>query len=38
MIVIRSLCRFIPLEAFSFLFNDGSGWHDTISSTKVINI
>ena len=37
-IVIRSLCRFIPLEAFSFLFNDGSGWHDTISSTKVINI
>ena len=38
MIAIRSLCRFIPLEAFSFLFNDGSGWHDTISSTKVINI
>jgi len=37
-IVIRSLCRFIPLEAFSFLFNDGSGWHDTISRTKVINI
>ena len=37
MIVIRSLCRFIPFEAFSFLFNDGSGWHDTISNTKVIN-
>ncbi len=37
MIVIRSFCRFIPLEAFSFFFNDGSGWHDTISSTKVIN-
>jgi uncharacterized RDD family membrane protein YckC len=36
-IVVRSLCRFIPLEAFSFLFNDGSGWHDTISNTKVIN-
>lgn len=37
-ILIRSLCRFIPLEAFSALFNDGSGWHDTISNTKVINI
>jgi uncharacterized RDD family membrane protein YckC len=37
-IVVRSLCRFIPLDAFSFLFNDGSGWHDTISNTKVINV
>ena len=37
-IVVRSLCRFIPLEALSFLFNDGSGWHDTISNTKVINV
>jgi len=36
-IFIRSLCRFIPFEAFSFLFNDGTGWHDTISNTKVIN-
>ena len=37
-IVIRSLCRFIPFEQFCFLFNDASGWHDTISNTKVINI
>ena len=38
MIFIRSLCRLIPFEAFSCLFNDGSGWHDSISDTKVINI
>jgi uncharacterized RDD family membrane protein YckC len=34
-IIIRSLCRFIPLEPFSFLFGEG-GWHDTISDTIVI--
>jgi len=38
MIFIRSLCRLIPFEAFSCLFNDGSGWHDSISDTKVISI
>lgn len=32
-ILIRSFCRFIPFEAFSFLGN--KGWHDTISKTKV---
>ena len=37
-IVIRSFSRFIPLEQFTFLMNDASGWHDTISKTKVINI
>ena len=36
-IIIRSLCRFIPFEPFVFLFGDASGWHDTISKTKVIN-
>ena len=36
-IVIRTLCRFIPFEAFSFLFAEPSGWHDTFSKTKVIN-
>ncbi|MBL7803088.1 MAG: RDD family protein [Saprospiraceae bacterium] len=32
---VRSLCRLIPFEAFSFL---GSirGWHDTISKTMVV--
>ena len=37
-ILVRSLCRLIPFEAFSFLLNDGSGWHDSISNTRVINI
>lgn len=32
----RTLCRFIPFEAFSFLFNPNAGWHDTISGTRVI--
>jgi len=36
-ILIRSLCRFIPFEPFSFLFSGNSGWHDQISKTKVIN-
>ena len=37
-ILVRSLCRFIPIEPFSILFNDGLGWHDSISNTRVINI
>jgi uncharacterized RDD family membrane protein YckC len=35
-ILIRSLCRFIPFDAFSFLGQDGIGWHDTLSKTRVI--
>ena len=36
-IMVRSLCRLIPFEAFSFLGEEGTkGWHDTISKTKVI--
>ena len=36
----RSLCRFIPFEAFSFLGGNGKpvGWHDSISKTRVISI
>lgn len=36
----RTLCRFIPFEAFSFLGGDGKprGWHDTIPKTKVISV
>ena len=34
--VIRSLCRHIPFEAFSFLADDARGWHDTLSKTRVI--
>ncbi|MEO0404678.1 MAG: RDD family protein [Bacteroidota bacterium] len=32
--LIRSLCRVIPFEPFSF-FGD-NGWHDSLSKTKVI--
>jgi uncharacterized RDD family membrane protein YckC len=32
---IRSLCRLIPFEAFSFLGE--TGWHDSISKTRVVN-
>jgi len=32
----RSLCRFIPFEAFSFLGDDVRGWHDSISKTYVV--
>ena len=34
-IMVRNLCRFIPLEVFSFLGN-GIGWHDTLSKTRVV--
>ncbi|MFD1603709.1 RDD family protein [Flavobacterium artemisiae] len=35
-ILIRTLCRFIPFEAFTFL-NSARGWHDSISDTYVVN-
>jgi hypothetical protein len=33
-VIIRTLCRLIPFEGFSFLANDG--WHDKISKTIVV--
>jgi len=33
-IVGRSFARFIPFEAFSFLFTEGRGWHDSIRAKK----
>lgn len=33
----RSLCRLIPFNAISFLFNPGLGWHDSISDTYVVD-
>lgn len=33
-ILIRTICRLIPFEAFSFFGN--KGWHDSISKTKVV--
>ncbi|QCW99178.1 RDD family protein [Aggregatimonas sangjinii] len=37
-VLTRSLCRCIPFNAFSFLANDGVGWHDKFSGTRVIEI
>lgn len=37
-ILIRSLCRYIPFDGFSFLGESGSGWHDTLSKTRVVKI
>jgi uncharacterized RDD family membrane protein YckC len=35
--LVRSLCRMIPFDAFSYLGGKAEGWHDTISKTRVIN-
>ncbi|SDR68717.1 Uncharacterized membrane protein YckC, RDD family [Formosa sp. Hel1_31_208] len=37
-ILVRSLCRIIPFEQFSFLGEDGKGWHDSISKTYVVDV
>lgn len=39
-IFIRTLCRFIPFEAFSFFGGNGKprGWHDRISNSKVVSL
>jgi uncharacterized RDD family membrane protein YckC len=34
---LRTICRIIPFEQFSFLFySDNRGWHDTITKTRVV--
>ena len=36
-LLVRTLCRFLPLEPLSLLFSRRSlAWHDKLSSTKVI--
>lgn len=35
-IIIRTFCRFIPFEAFSFLGNKAIGWHDSLPGTLVV--
>ncbi|WP_412987758.1 RDD family protein [Pontimicrobium sp. IMCC45349] len=37
-VFVRTLCRIIPFEAFSFLGQEGKGWHDSISKTYVVDI
>jgi uncharacterized RDD family membrane protein YckC len=36
-VLIRSFSRIIPFEAFTFLGKEGSGLHDKLSKTRVIN-
>ena len=36
-ILIRNLCRLIPLYELSFLLNPTRGWHDMISKTYVVD-
>ena len=36
-VIIRTLCRLIPFEAFSVLFGE-RGWHDGIASTHVVPV
>lgn len=36
-ILLRSICRLIPFEQFSFLGKDGRGWHDKQSETYVVD-
>lgn len=35
-ILIRTLCRLIPLDVLSFLGKSGRFWHDSISKTYVV--
>jgi len=37
-IALRSLCRVIPFEHFSFLGDKQGGWHDRFTSTVVVNV
>lgn len=36
-ILLRSLCRIIPFEPFSFFGTLGRGWHDSLSRTYVVD-
>jgi len=35
-ILLRSVYRYIPFEAFSFLGSEPIGWHDSLSKTRVV--
>lgn len=37
-IIVRSLARLIPFEAFSFIGEYSAGWHDQLSKTVVVDI
>lgn len=35
---VRTLCRLIPFEQFSFLGSEARGWHDSLSKTYVVDV
>lgn len=37
-LITRSLSRFVPFDAFSFLGSEDTGWHDRWSKTRVVEI
>ncbi len=37
-IFVRSMCRYIPFNQFSFLSTKEPGWHDKFSGTRVVTI
>lgn len=38
-VALRTLCRFIPFEAFTYLGSSNPmGWHDKLSSTRVVSL
>ncbi len=36
-ILLRTICRFVPFNALSFLFAE-RGWHDALSNTRVVEV
>ena len=36
-VLMRTLSRLVPFEAFSFLGSDDRGWHDEWTNTKVVD-
>ena len=38
MIMVRSICRLIPFNSFSFIGIIPRGWHDSLSKTYVVSI
>ena len=37
-ILLRTVCRLIPFDHFSFLGSTARGWHDSLSKTYVIDV
>ena len=37
-ILLRTICRIIPFEVFSFLGSKARGWHDSLSKTYVVDL